>query len=119
MPNTTTMLIIGAIAALLLFGKDAPVKALFAHLATLAQRLGTSTANVTHTEPKANDTASAVVKTEQQLPAWITEPNDLQLMLLHLGHHAMRHGNEALKDQTFKLMKSFADLQVKTPESGQ
>jgi hypothetical protein len=33
-------------------------------------------------------------------------------MLLHLGHHAARHGNGRLKDATFALMKPFADLQV-------
>lgn len=118
MPNATTLLIIGAIAALLLFGKDAPLKAIFAKLAALLPRVPLAPPVLPAT-PTTTADVPTTAELKSRLPDWIDEPNDLQLMLLHLGHHAMRHGNEALKDQTFKLMKSFADLQVKPPESGQ
>ena len=88
------------IAALMLLGKEAPLRVLFGKLVALRQTPGPAPVELV-AEPL-----------KPQLPQWLNQPHDLQLMLLRLGHHAARQGNLELKDRIFDLLKAFADLDL-------
>ena len=103
----TTLLLVAAIGGLLTLGKDSPLRLAFGALQSIAASRSRAAAIA-----PGDTIGSAIDETAPRLPEWITEPNDLQLMLLHLAHHAMLRGDIELKNQTIKLMRPFADLHL-------